>query len=479
MARVPDLAAAAAAHEPPELVLGRAAVPGSLLLERPERPQVSMPVDDALDLVRAESADELVLEVGVADEEPEPLQVRPGQGGAETRALEAAGDVTLLAGVVEPGQRDVEAARTVRLHKAPDRLRAADRNDFDPFCREVAAAAQRERLQRDPVALALDEDDGIGILGHALVCISALDDRGWPVRLWVIESGDSTSGATTVQNGQANPRIAVALLLPAFVQGAVIAGAGVVLFFAPTTGHDIWGWELTPFNTRFLGAIYLAALVDFVALAVVRRWIPARLVIPMDFLFMSVILVVSVAYVGRFDWEQPVTWAWFFIFVSVPIYAAAFLWRFRGLWRVVPSVSERPSERARLGLVAVALLLAGYGVGLVIAPETFTGFWPWPIDGFHARVYSAIFLSLALASALLTRTWSPLELSTLGLTCVALGVLEPVGLLVVDADVDKVAWSSSGTWAWIAIFAALCAYGLVLVGASLRQESAVPRAAPA
>ncbi len=154
------------------------------------------------------------------------------------------------------------------------------------------------------------------------------------------------------------------------------------------------------------------------------------------------------------------TRAWFFIFVSVPIYAGAFLWRFRRL-------------------AVAALLLAGYGVGLVVAPETVTGFWPWPIDGFHGRVYSATFLSLALASVLVARAASSLGQATLGVTCVVLGALQPLGLLAVDADVDKVDWAAPGTWAWTAMFGALLAYGLVLAGVSLRRESAVPRAVTA
>lgn len=275
-----------------------------------------------------------------------------------------------------------------------------------------------------------------------------------------------------------NTRIPTALLLPAIAQGVVIAGAGIVLFFAPTTGHDIWGWEITPFNTRFLGAIYLAALVDFAALGVVRRWSIAGLVMPMDLLFMSVILIVSLAYADHFIWDRPVTWAWFTIFVSVPLYAAFFLWRFRGLWGVAAE-GPSPSARVRAGLVGAAIPLAAYGVALLAAPGRSTRFWPWPIDGFHGRVYSAIFLSLALASVIVSRAPAPVRLATLGLTCVALGAPEPIGLLVVDAEVDKVDWSRFGTWAWLSMFAAILAYGLVLGAASLRAEHAVPSAAPA
>jgi hypothetical protein len=276
---------------------------------------------------------------------------------------------------------------------------------------------------------------------------------------------------------EANPRIAIRPLVPAIAQGIVIAGAGIVLFFAPTLGHDIWGWELTPFNTRFLGAIYLAALVDFIALAVVRRWAPARLVMPMDLLFMSIILVVSLAYVDRFKWERPVTWAWFAIFVAVPVYAGSFVWRFRRIWTVGPDVSRRPSATLRLGLRAAVLPLAGYGAAMLVVPGTVTGFWPWPIDAFHARIYSAIFLTLALAAAIASRATTAIELATLGLTCVALGALEPIGLVVVDADVGKVDWSATGTWVWIAMFAAILGFGLALSAASLRQSRPAAAAA--
>ncbi len=40
----------------------------------------------------------------------------------------------------------------------------------------------------------------------------------------------------------------------------VIVGGG--LFFFPTFSQPRWLWPLAPFNTRFLGAIYLTALVS-------------------------------------------------------------------------------------------------------------------------------------------------------------------------------------------------------------------------
>jgi len=271
-------------------------------------------------------------------------------------------------------------------------------------------------------------------------------------------------------------RVPFAPLAPLAAQGVVIALAGIVLFFTPTLGHDLWGWELTPFNTRFLGAIYLAALVPFAALLVVRRWAIAQLVVPMDFVFMSIVLGVSLAYGHRFMSDRPVTWAWFTIFVSIPLYTGYFLGRYRERLR---PVAHRPSRRVRTALLAAAVPFGGYGLAMLAAPEAVTGFWPWPIDGFHGRVYSAIFVSLALGAVIAALGGGPIEIRTLGLTCVALGALEPIGLLIVDADVNKVDWSAAGTWAWLATFLAMLAYGLALSSATFQRKHPAAHAAPA
>ena len=273
----------------------------------------------------------------------------------------------------------------------------------------------------------------------------------------------------------ANPRVPAHLLLSMIVEAGVLAGAGIVLFFAPGPAHDIWGWELTPFNTRFLAAVYFASLVAVAALILVRRSAPARLVVPMVFVFTAVVLVVSLVYVSDFTWERPVTWAWFLIFVSVPADAAYFLWKSR---RAHVPVSRPVARRVRLGLLAVAAAGAGYGIGLLSAPGTMTSFWPWPIDAFHGRLYSAVFFTLAVGAAVVARGAAPVELATLGFTWAVLGVAQPIGLLVVDADTNRVDWTRAGTWGWIAIFLATLLIGVALTAAGRRRSARGARVAP-
>ena len=159
-AGVPRLPAPAAAHEAPELFVGGPAEPRRLLLQRAEGPEVPVGFDDRLHGGGAEGADQLVLEVGDAHEEPEPFQVRAAQVRSQTGPLERPCEVALLAGVAEARQPDVQPAGAEPVDEASDRLRASHRHDRDGLGLEVPAVARGQRFESQPVAEAFDEDDG-------------------------------------------------------------------------------------------------------------------------------------------------------------------------------------------------------------------------------------------------------------------------------------------------------------------------------
>jgi hypothetical protein len=48
----------------------------------------------------------------------------------------------------------------VLCSRAADRLRAADGDDVDAVCRQVATELRRDRLERDPIGDPFDEYDG-------------------------------------------------------------------------------------------------------------------------------------------------------------------------------------------------------------------------------------------------------------------------------------------------------------------------------
>jgi hypothetical protein len=254
-----------------------------------------------------------------------------------------------------------------------------------------------------------------------------------------------------------NPPITRLLWGLTAVEALVVAIAGGMLFFWPDLARTLWPWALTPFNTAALGAVYLGALVAIVALVAVGRWAPARLVVPAIGAFTGIVLVISLLYADRFDFTRWGTWLWFVLYLILPLNAAYHWWRARR-WppAAAPSVALG-WRRVLWGLAAVAGL---YGVALLLLPEAMTSFWPWRLDTFHARLYSAAFLSVAIMAALAVRSAGKVELLTAGLSFAASGGLTLLSVLLVDARQQTVNWSAAGTWLWVAAFAVLLGVGL-------------------
>ena len=111
--RVLDLAPAAGAHEAPKLCLDAPGALRGLLLEGSEASKLALGFDDPLDAGGAEAADQLVLEVGVAD-----VEAGPHELGAEAGPLDGEPEVALLAGVAQAGEPD--ALGDEKVEEAPD-----------------------------------------------------------------------------------------------------------------------------------------------------------------------------------------------------------------------------------------------------------------------------------------------------------------------------------------------------------------------
>ena len=120
-------------------------------------------LDDLLDDDDAEGADQLVLQVGLADVEPEPLHAGPREVDAASGARQPAPERALLGGIAQPGQLDVQPRGPEDGQEAPDRRRPTDRHDGDALGAEVATTAPRQRFQRHLVADPLDEHDRAGV----------------------------------------------------------------------------------------------------------------------------------------------------------------------------------------------------------------------------------------------------------------------------------------------------------------------------
>jgi hypothetical protein len=264
-----------------------------------------------------------------------------------------------------------------------------------------------------------------------------------------------------------NPPITPLLRWLTVVEVLVLIGAGMGLFFFTDLTRAHWPWEIRPFNARFVGAVYLTSMIAVAMMLVGGRWAPARLVLPMLFTFTFVVLIMTLLGLGNFRYDFLATWVWFVLYIVLPINAAFHLW----LYRRLPPADPTPVPVAwRSGLRAMGILLGAYGLAQFFAPEHSSAFWPWKIDAFHGRMYSANFLTGAVGAWVLARAAAPIEYFTLGVTYSVLGFFTLLGLVVVDVSVRTVNWALLGTWVWIA------AFGLsLLIGVALMWYSRIGR----
>ncbi|MCC6189203.1 MAG: hypothetical protein IT318_09205 [Anaerolineales bacterium] len=240
----------------------------------------------------------------------------------------------------------------------------------------------------------------------------------------------------------------------------ILLGAGGALFFFPDWARPRWPWELAPFNAAFLGAFYLSAGAGVAVLAFAGAWWPARVILPMIFVFTATLLLFSLLEARRFIFTRWATYGWFLIYLGLPIITGLALWRCRD-WPAPQAYPTPPGWRNwLLGVMAVMGL---YGFVLFLFPTVIGAYWPWPLDEFHGRAYSVIFTVGAIGLLGLAQFSAPGERMALGLATSLMGLFAIFGVVIVDASRHVVAWGNAGVWLWLALFAIQFVTGLGLI----------------
>jgi hypothetical protein len=258
------------------------------------------------------------------------------------------------------------------------------------------------------------------------------------------------------ENAKVSPLLRLVLALTVTI--LVIAGAG--LFFSSEETHALWPWDIGPFNSLFLGGFYLASAAGITLAIYYGRWFPTRVVLPMMFVFTATLLLVTGLEIGRFLFGRWTTYVWIVIFLGLPLTAGLALWRYRE-WPSPTAYVSRPGWRRRL--LTVTVVYGAYGIALFLFPDFIGRHWPWTLDAFHGRAYSAIFTAAAIGALGLVPWSAPTERLTLGVSYTVLGLFALFGLVIGNASRQVVVWSNPGVWLWGALFAGLFWIGLGLI----------------
>jgi hypothetical protein len=205
-------------------------------------------------------------------------------------------------------------------------------------------------------------------------------------------------------------------LLFAAVQGFGIGLTGLIV--PPEMQIPL---RITPLNTRFVAALYVAGGIGVLLAALSRRRSEARLFVVGFGVATSLILVVTVLHWSDFMADPlPHRPVWIFDYIVDPLLAVVLV-VFAGL--APPARGARHSLTPLL--IVEAVVFGALGVLLLFAPDVGAAYWPWALPPVLGQVYAAFFLTFSVGAALAARETSARAIrdflyASLGLTLLAL-----------------------------------------------------------
>ncbi|WP_122818014.1 hypothetical protein [Nocardioides pantholopis] len=233
------------------------------------------------------------------------------------------------------------------------------------------------------------------------------------------------------------------LLLAAFL----VFLAGLQLFVFPERTADWFAWTIAPPMTAvFLGAAYWSSAVLEVAGARAADWHRARVAVGSVLVFTTLTLVVTLVHLDRFHLgaEHPagaraITWGWLAIYLLVPV--ALSVVGVVELRRARTGAGAAPGRRLpvplRSLLLVLGVVLVGTGVVLLVAPDTASTLWSWPLTPLTARAVGAWLVGLGWAAGHAGLIDDVLAVRPVGFTGVTFVVLQAVALARYGEDLSS------------------------------------------
>lgn len=205
--------------------------------------------------------------------------------------------------------------------------------------------------------------------------------------------------------------------------GLLALWVGIWGYFIPSLVDRAIPWLVPPLHARFLGAMYFSGTAFMVGSILARYYAEVRIVVRVIAIWTGMLFVVSLFYLGEFDYSHRPVWFWFGAYLIYPLIALWLMWRDRSLRERLAGPALPTWVQGYLlgqGLVVTALALA-----LLFMPEFMVNIWPWKITRLLAQIYSAPFLAYGLSSLMLSRqqTWSEVRVVVIGTFVFAFCVL--------------------------------------------------------
>lgn len=229
--------------------------------------------------------------------------------------------------------------------------------------------------------------------------------------------------------------------------GLLALWVGVWGYFIPAHVDEAIPWLVPPLHARFLGGMYLSGAAFMVAGIFSHRYDEVKIVIPMIAIWTGMLFIVSLFYLGEFDYSRPQVWIWFGAYLVYPAIGLWVAWSNRNLKE--PHDGTALPAWVRGYLLVQGVLVALLSLSLLLAPDFMVNIWPWKITHMLAQIYSAPFLSYAFGSLMLSRreTWSEARAVLIGTVVFAICIL-----LASIIHRSLFSFANASTWIWFGGF---------------------------
>jgi hypothetical protein len=189
---------------------------------------------------------------------------------------------------------------------------------------------------------------------------------------------------------------------------------GVWGFFIPTSVQRALPWLVPPLHARFIGAIYFSATVVMFGGMLARAYADAKPAILVSTIWTGMLFIISLFYLGEFDFTHKPVWFWFGAYIFYPLIGMWFLWRNRNLSETV--MGALLPDWVKTYLFIQGLILTILSLVLLFFPEMMLNLWPWKITRLLAQIYSSPFLAYGIASFILSKqsTWREIKVTVSG-----------------------------------------------------------------
>jgi hypothetical protein len=205
--------------------------------------------------------------------------------------------------------------------------------------------------------------------------------------------------------------------------GLLALWVGIWGYFIPNDVDKALPWLVPPLHARFLGAMYLSGTTFMIGGILSHYYAEVRVMVRVILIWTGMLFIVSLFYLGEFDYSRTQVWVWFGAYIIYPLIALWLMWNDRTLHESLAGPGLPPWVQGYLlaqGIVVTALALV-----LLLFPEFMVNVWPWKITRLLAQIYSAPFLAYGLSSLMLSRkqTWPEVRVVVMATFVFAFGVL--------------------------------------------------------